>query len=115
MKSSPRRTRSITCVSFLSALTLLILSATFALGGTLDTSFGSGGGAGTSIGFYDSPYETYILPDGKILIAGETVYVGFHIIAAGPMAARFNSDGTIDTTFGNNGVFYPSDFKPTGL
>jgi uncharacterized delta-60 repeat protein len=104
MKSSPRRARATKCVSFLSALTLLVLSATFALGGTLDTGFGSGGGAGTSVGYYDIPQKVFILPDGKILIVGETAYTGFHAYAPGPMATRFNSDGTLDTTFGNGGV-----------
>lgn len=80
--------------------------------GTLDQSFGSGGIALANAGPYnlDRAMDMAIQPDGKILIAGaSTLYVpptgqtntqGF--------AARFLSDGTLDTSFGTAG-FYRMD------
>jgi uncharacterized delta-60 repeat protein len=103
MKSIPRRKLTPTYISVLSALALLVFGA-IAQAGTLDTSFGTGGGTGTSIGFYDFARRVFILPDGKILIAGVTAYVGFHAYAPSPMLARFNGNGSLDTTFGQGGV-----------
>jgi uncharacterized delta-60 repeat protein len=67
--------------------------------GSLDTTFGT---AGTGIVLYnnggkkDEARAIALQADGKILIAG---YSG------GDYAVlRFNSNGTIDTTFGNNGI-----------
>lgn len=107
MPRSPRRTRAASSLSLFSILLPLCLSAGLAQAGTLDTAFGSGGGAGTSVGYYDSPQRVFILPDGKILIAGQSSYAAFHIFAPGPMATRFNPEGTLDTTYGNNGVYNP--------
>lgn len=103
MNGLPRRTRA--GVSLLSALILLVLCATFALGGTLDTGFGSGGGTSANVWANDYPKRTFILPDGKILVVGVSSFVGVHLYVPCPIAARFNSDGTLDTTFGTNGVF----------
>ncbi len=62
--------------------------------GRLDPSFGSGGKVTTRF----DPFDTYagavavaIQPDGKIIAAGERVL------------ARYNSDGGLDTSFGNGG------------
>ena len=75
--------------------------------GSLDTSFGSGGMAWVNMHFsdLDSDYSSaeisqiIIQPDGKILAGG------FDNVAANPytgwMAARFNPNGSVDTTFGN--------------
>ncbi|MBV9958555.1 MAG: VCBS repeat-containing protein [Acidobacteria bacterium] len=107
MTSSQRCTRAVKFLSHLSILFFVCLSAGLVQAGTLDTSFGSGGGAGTSVGFYDSTQKVFVLPDGKILVAGESAYVGFHAYFPGPFAARFNPDGTLDTTYGNNGGYNP--------
>lgn len=78
--------------------------AAFAAAGDLDASFGSGGVAFTpalpdlSGGF---AYDLLVQPDGKLTLAG---HLGF---SSGPhdlAAQRFNADGTIDTTFGGDGV-----------
>jgi uncharacterized delta-60 repeat protein len=103
MKSMPRRNRSRNYISVLSVLALLVFGA-IVQAGTLDPSFGIGGGNGTSISFYDSAQRVFILPDGKILVAGETAFVGFHAYGPSPAMARFNSNGMLDTTFGQNGV-----------
>lgn len=70
--------------------------------GTLDTAFGENGVAGLPIEHETQDVE--MLPGGKILIAG---------IASAPrspletnkfLLARFNVDGSLDTTFGDNGM-----------
>lgn len=71
--------------------------------GTLDNTFGIGGRDTFDLGFTTSYDETAwsmaLQPDGKIILAGN------HFNANNDFAlARFNSDGSIDNTFGNNGV-----------
>jgi len=70
--------------------------ARFNSDGTLDTSFGSSGKVIQPIGSSnDEGYSLAIQSDGKILLGGFCDYE-FCI-------ARFNSDGTLDTTFGSSG------------
>jgi len=69
---------------------------------TLDPSFGSGGIQTTAVGDFSGAYATAIQPDGKILLAGETDFLGngdndFAML-------RYDSDGTLDPTFGTGGV-----------
>ncbi|NUQ80717.1 MAG: T9SS type A sorting domain-containing protein [Bacteroidetes bacterium] len=69
--------------------------------GTLDDSFGISGIATTDIaGGADYGYSVALLPDGMILLAGE-VQTGesYHMAVA-----RYHDDGTIDSTFGTDGV-----------
>jgi uncharacterized delta-60 repeat protein len=70
--------------------------ARFNSNGTLDTSFGTSGKVIQPIGIYnDFGYSLAIQPDGKILLGG-TCHSDFCI-------ARFDSDGTLDTSFGTGG------------
>ncbi len=63
--------------------------------GSLDTSFGGTGIIITDESTYSIAYALAIQPDGKIVIAGET---------AGDMAiVRYNTDGSLDTSFGGTG------------
>ena len=64
---------------------------------SLDTGFGTGGKTTTNVSL-DSPdaaYETALQSDGKIVVAGRShrVYT----------VARYNSDGSLDATFGTDG------------
>ncbi len=69
--------------------------------GSLDTGFGSGGIVVTPIGTGDDEaYAVAIQPDGKILLAGYA-FVGATTDAA---VVRYNSDGTLDTTFSGDGI-----------
>src|SRR5271167_562719 len=63
--------------------------------GTLDSSFGSGGIVNNSFGADGPVFGVAIQPDGKIVAAA----AGF----LGGSVGRFNSDGSVDTTFGNGG------------
>jgi len=70
--------------------------------GTLDTTFGNGGKVITAATVRESAAGLLILPNGKIMISGsisvptesDTSFV----------LLRFNSDGSVDPTFGNGGT-----------
>src|SRR6266851_5017874 len=78
-------------------LAVLFLGSSNAAPGDLDTSFGQGGLAfvGDSAGAEGDAIA--IQSDGKIVVAGTDVFLGRIIVA------RFNADGSLDTTFGNLG------------
>ena len=68
--------------------------------GDLDASFGTGGKVVTSILSQDDfAHSVAIQSDGKIVVAGETKNGTFDEFAL----ARYNADGTLDTSFGNAG------------
>ncbi|MEZ5842231.1 MAG: hypothetical protein R3D27_00675 [Hyphomicrobiaceae bacterium] len=65
--------------------------------GSLDTTFGGGDGVvSTSVGTaFDQAYSVALQPDGKIVVGG-FAFVGTDDFAL----VRYESDGTLDTTFG---------------
>jgi len=73
--------------------------------GTLDATFGAGGKAITGFGLLQQgysfafPHSVALQPDGKIVVAG-VAYIGPGRDFA---LARYNSDGTLDATFGTAG------------
>ncbi len=68
--------------------------------GTLDTTFGVSGAAKVAFSTLEStPISIAVQPDGKIVLGGYTVTASAQDFAL----ARFNGDGTLDTTFGVNG------------
>ncbi|SRR6266567_4204704 len=72
--------------------------------GTLDTSFGTNGIVIHNFGFSNTANAVRIQPDGKIVVAG-----GDQASPTLPWTVgRFNTDGSLDTTFGNNGIATPS-------
>ncbi len=66
--------------------------------GTLDTSFGVGGVASTTIEGDDVARAMALQPDGKIVLAGSCSS------GASFCALRYKADGTLDTTFGTAGT-----------
>jgi uncharacterized delta-60 repeat protein len=76
--------------------------ARFNTNGTLDSTFGTGGVVTTLVGGEDSFGGLAIQGDGKIVVAGveiagvNSVYP-FYLV-------RYNTDGTLDNTFGSSGV-----------
>lgn len=69
--------------------------------GTLDLSFGTNGFVITNIGGTDDASTSAVLqPDGKIIVAGWTNVSGIYDF----IVVRYNTNGSIDTTFGNNGI-----------
>ena len=76
--------------------------------GSLDTSFGSNktGIVQTSFsgtGFIDGATGVAIQPDGKIVVVGQTNIYGVGGAASSFGIARYNPDGSPDTSFGPNG------------
>ena len=68
--------------------------------GSLDATFSSDGKVTTSIGGFDSARSVTVQADGKILAAGycdNGINYDFALI-------RYNSDGSLDTTFGSTGI-----------
>jgi len=98
----PRR-RWRAAVGALAALGLLVAAvpAASAAPGTLDVSFGVGGGLRTNFGgTYDWAFATAIQPDGRILAAGVSDAKGTYDFAL----ARYTSTHDLDPSFGHNGV-----------
>ena len=72
---------------------LAISMAAQAAIGDLDPTFGAGGKVTTFIGSSNSVANAVaVQSDGKIVVAGV------------PLLTRYNSDGSLDTTFGTNGI-----------
>jgi uncharacterized delta-60 repeat protein len=83
--------------------------ARYNINGTLDAAFGSNGVVVASFTPQDDFYAVAIQPDGKIVAAGDgtTTFPGGGEDSRGDVV-RFNTDGTLDTTFGGTGMtFYP--------
>src|SRR5215475_1919847 len=73
--------------------------ARFNADGTLDASFGTGGIVTTGFGVSAEATSAVVQADGKIVAAGEANLDGGESFAL----ARYNSNGTLDTTFGTGG------------
>lgn len=69
--------------------------------GSLDASFGSGGKVTTDfLNIFDQANALALQPDGKIVAAGIT---GDQMTRADFALARYNSDGSLDSSFGSGG------------
>jgi uncharacterized delta-60 repeat protein len=86
------------------------LVARYNANGTLDTSFGSGGRASTDFGGdNDRAYGAALQPgtNGKIVTGGVATIITGHgtktTSTTDFAVARYNANGTLDTSFGNNG------------
>ena len=71
--------------------------------GSLDQTFLGADGNPYPITGYFTPAAVVVQPDGKILVAGQDDGPTFNG-AAEFFVARFNSDGTLDTSFGDGGT-----------
>lgn len=70
--------------------------------GNFDTTFGGAGFVTSSFGVEQQAFDSIVQADGKIVVFG-----GVASVAGGdqtPFVERFNTDGTLDTSFGSNGV-----------
>ncbi len=76
--------------------------------GAIDNSFGSGGISGTYISGGDSTNDVCnsvaVQPDGKVVVAGSSADTTSLLGNTAFAVARFDSNGTIDTTFGIHGT-----------
>lgn len=70
--------------------------------GTLDASFGTGGKVVTAFaGGQAKAYGVAVQPDGKIVVAG---FASNSVTGKDFALVRYNTDGSLDNTFGTNGV-----------
>lgn len=75
--------------------------------GDLDSSFGEGGRVVTAFGLSTAGQALAIQPDGKIVLAGrfgQFRNYGFNCAACGFAVSRFRSDGSLDASFGQDGL-----------
>ncbi len=88
--------------------------ARFNSNGTLDNTFGTGGtvrGSVTGGGNTDVGRAIALLPDGKIIVAGYSIQNNSFGLGPPVLAvARFNSNGSIDRTFGSDGSIQVPQF-----
>ncbi len=75
--------------------------------GTLDNTFGASGKVITNLGADDRGRAAVIDSNGKILVGGDSL-----VTASDFAVARYNSNGTLDTSFNSNG-FVTTDFNNT--
>jgi uncharacterized delta-60 repeat protein len=73
--------------------------ARFLSDGSPDTTFGTGGRVNTDVGGEGSGFAVTLQPNGKIVVAGGSLSPGENFTLA-----RYLSDGTLDTTFGGDGL-----------
>jgi uncharacterized delta-60 repeat protein len=79
---------------------LYVLNNNLDPNGTLDATFGAGGRVTTDFaGDDDQAFAVVLQPDGKIVAAG----VAKTSRSADFALARYNANGTLDTTFGTGG------------
>jgi uncharacterized delta-60 repeat protein len=106
--------------SFPAGGTFAFAVARFNANGILDTSFGSGGHA--SVEFFAPPTQgaqefadaVLVQPDGKILVAGSARQGQIRFAPIQGALARFNANGTLDTSFGTGGTVLSSSL-PNGI
>ena len=72
--------------------------ARYSSNGTLDSSFGSGGVVITSLAGSSYPRSVAVQSDGKIVVGAQ-----YYTSSAFFEVVRFNSDGSLDTSFGSGG------------
>jgi uncharacterized delta-60 repeat protein len=75
--------------------------------GSFDTTFNATGSVTTNVEGADRLIEVKIQPDGKIVAAGNSVNVNKSLVI------RYNSNGTLDTTFSGDGIAL-NDFSVDG-
>jgi uncharacterized delta-60 repeat protein len=77
--------------------------------GMLDTLFGVKGIVITPIGSWSSASSVSLLNDGKIIVIGESNPINQSIIQ--PTVAKYTTNGSLDSTFGTNGIAVMSPDK----
>lgn len=85
----------------------ILLVRRYTADGQLDESFADNGSFNTAIegSVFSYGYDVEILEDGKIVVAGVKMEVWQEVYVIHKAAFfRFNADGSLDTTFGENGV-----------
>jgi uncharacterized delta-60 repeat protein len=92
------------------APTLAATAGSAAAAGALDPAFGQDGKVATDWGGWESAYGAVAQPDGKLLVLGFTDPANYD--ARGVVIVRYNVDGSLDSTFGTNGITRIGDENP---
>lgn len=81
--------------------------------GSLDQSFGINGVVTTTFAFAANSFDLVLQTDGKIIAVGMAVENGYQVF----VTIRYNSDGSLDTTFGGTGIVFTNilNFNSTAL
>jgi uncharacterized delta-60 repeat protein len=82
---------------------LRILLARYLPNGSLDPSFGDGGQVETKVGEWAFAGSVALQSDGKIVVVGGS-YQGDNNVLEEFTLARYNPNGSLDTTFGTDGI-----------
>jgi uncharacterized delta-60 repeat protein len=78
--------------------------ARFKANGQPDTTFGTGGKVLTTpAGIFPSASALLVQPNGQILVGGATIGMN-RFTPGGTVLVRYNSDGSLDSTFGTSGI-----------
>jgi uncharacterized delta-60 repeat protein len=87
--------------------------ARYTADGQLDPSFGNGGMVVTALNPFDVgdiAYDAVVQPDGKLVVVGSENPWRYldelgtvHVVSGGFALVRYNTDGSLDTTFGSGG------------
>src|SRR5262245_40941259 len=88
------------CVLLASGAVVFGLGSAQATPGELDPGFGTGGTVTTAIGIEAEGYAAALQPDGKIIVAGRSSTSN----SMAATVARYNADGSLDTSFGTAGI-----------
>lgn len=97
--------------AFQITILLIFHVAAFAAPGDLDATFGAGGKVQTSVGTEDRGNAMVLQPDGKIVVCGRSRPGAVRFDFA---LARYNQDGSLDTSFGTGGTVITSLAQPNG-
>jgi uncharacterized delta-60 repeat protein/LPXTG-motif cell wall-anchored protein len=84
--------------------------ARFTTNGALDTTFGTGGKTTTDLGVHDWGNSVTVQTDGKIVLAGYSEITDHNELAV----VRYNTNGTLDNTFGTGGKVTTVDESSEG-
>ena len=72
--------------------------------GSLDVTFGTDGVVTTDfVGGFDAAEEVVLQPDGRIVVVGSAELIPGNFVSRDFAVARYNTNGSLDTTFGNGG------------
>ena len=105
----------LSCMMPVMLLVCLLATADVAMA-QLDPNFGTGGKVLTDFNLGQSEFGSKVLiqPDGKLIVVGSTSFFQSSQTPSNPnpALARYNSDGSLDTSFGNGGrVVAPLPFR----
>jgi uncharacterized delta-60 repeat protein len=82
--------------------------------GDLDQTFGSGGKVVTDFNGADYITDIALQPDGKVVVVGGSYIFDDIYDAPRFMVARYNSNGSLDNSFGDSGKFICDYCNPSG-